>query len=136
MTHAIDFIRPSNLSAAGGILDSFAQIETKHAAAPLWYKTAYRIYFVAVLWFCAGTDLVSWVWATVTVRHARQVGFSNHVANLTATLAIVILGLGIPFGQYPKSHFLRPSYHAVFASNERPLAYPFIEALDKRWNCT
>jgi len=131
MTTAASFIRPSSLSAVGGVLDDCAVAEMAYAAAPLLLKTAIRIGFVAKVWIYAVADLISWVGATVTVWYAWQTGFWNHAVSLTSTVAACILSLGIPLGYCPKTQFLRPhcligwgESHVTIASFEKLMLQP------------
>jgi hypothetical protein len=69
----------------------------------------------------ATIDLVSWAWATLTIYHAWQVGFSNHIANLTSTIAMCFFAFAVPFGYEPKIAHFRPAYViGLFSLFEKP----------------
>jgi len=125
MTTAIDFFRPSSLSAVGLALEDAYEDEVNIRSwpqLPAWQKTMHRVSWCLSVWYAALQDLGSWLWATVTVRRAWQIGFWNHAANLTSTMAICVLALGIPFGYRPQMAFLRPHYSGIRIDK---LANPF-----------
>jgi hypothetical protein len=116
----VHYFRPSLESFSGSALGLAGAFGFHHPSGSRFHRGSLfdrifdavvgRVIVCVVAFFAVALDLVSWAWATLTVYHAWQIGFSNHMANLTSTIAMCFFTFPVLFGYQPKMAHFRPSY--------------------------